>query len=57
MQTLSLAETYAEKIRAALSRTAPAIRDFFDLDFAVRNDVLTLDDPSLIQLAAAKLQE
>lgn len=56
VQTLSLAETYAEKIRAALSRTAPAIRDFFDLDYAVRNDVLALDDPSFIQLVAAKLQ-
>jgi len=29
-------EALAEKFRAALSRRAPAIRDFFDIDYAVR---------------------
>lgn len=33
---LSRDEAYAEKIRAALSREFPAIRDIFDLDFALK---------------------
>ena len=33
-------EELAEKFRAALSRREPAIRDFFDLDYAVRKDGL-----------------
>ena len=34
---LSCNEAYAEKIRAALSRQTPAIRDIFDLDYALKN--------------------
>ena len=39
VRVLSAREAYAEKLRAALSRRDPAIRDFFDLDhaFAVGN--------------------
>ena len=33
---VQLHEAYAEKIRAALTRREPAIRDFFDIDHAVR---------------------
>ena len=33
-------EALAEKFRAALSRREPAIRDFFDIDYAVRRRLL-----------------
>jgi predicted nucleotidyltransferase component of viral defense system len=56
VQTLSILETYAEKTRAALSRREPAIRDFFDLDYAMRTGVLALDNPALVELAAQKLR-
>jgi predicted nucleotidyltransferase component of viral defense system len=36
VQCLSWDETMAEKLRAALSRREVAIRDFYDLDYAVR---------------------
>jgi hypothetical protein len=36
LNCLSRAEAYAEKFRAALSRREVAIRDFYDLDHAVR---------------------
>lgn len=56
VRTLSLLETYAEKIRAALSRREPAIRDFFDLDYAIRHEVLPIADLALADLAVRKLQ-
>jgi hypothetical protein len=34
VQAITLREAYAEKMRAALSRREPAIRDFFDLYYA-----------------------
>ena len=34
---LSCRETYAEKLRAALTRREPAIRDFYDIDHGVRS--------------------
>lgn len=55
VEVLSLLETYAEKIRAALSRRIPAIRDFFDIDYAIRADLLSVHDPTLIDLVARKL--
>jgi predicted nucleotidyltransferase component of viral defense system len=36
VSTLSTRELYAEKLRAALTRRDPQIRDFFDVDHAVR---------------------
>ena len=36
IRTLSQREAYAEKARAALTRREPAIRDFFDIDHALR---------------------
>ena len=47
---ISLAEAFAEKFRAALSRLDVAIRDFFDLDYAVRKLKLKPDD-ALIAMA------
>ena len=34
-------EALAENFRVALSRREPAIRDFFDIDYAVRKGLLT----------------
>ena len=48
-------EAFAEKIRAALSRRDVAIRDFFDLDHAVRNLSLVPTDAALIALVKQKL--
>jgi len=52
---LSCRETYAEKLRAALTRREPAIRDFFDLDHAVRSGRLDIGDGGLLTLVRQKL--
>ena len=45
----------AEKLRAALTRKDIAIRDFFDVDHAVRNDALDPTDATLLTLLRQKL--
>ena len=40
---LSLKETYSEKIRAALSRAYPAIRDIFDIHYTVKNRLINIE--------------
>ena len=52
---LSLAEAYAEKVRAALTREDPAPRDLFDLDYAVQLSVLDWEDGDFLRLAARKV--
>lgn len=52
---LSFVEAYAEKFRAALTRREPAIRDFYDLDLAVRLLNLQVDAAELILLVRQKL--
>lgn len=52
---LSHRETYAEKLRAALTRREPAIRDFYDIDYGVRSGGLDTTDPRMIELVAKKL--
>jgi predicted nucleotidyltransferase component of viral defense system len=52
---LSRLETYAEKLRAALTRRDPAIRDFYDVDYGVRSGRLKTSDGQLIDLVRAKL--
>jgi predicted nucleotidyltransferase component of viral defense system len=52
---LSLHETYAEKVRAALTRNTPAIRDIFDIDNAVRTKRLDFSDPGFLKLVQQKL--
>jgi predicted nucleotidyltransferase component of viral defense system len=52
---LSCREAYAEKIRAALTRREPAIRDFFDIDHGSRTGILHADDEQLINLLRFKL--
>ena len=57
VQCLTKTEAYAEKLRAALTRTKPAIRDIFDLDYALRNQVIDLGDKQLLDLAKIKLNK
>ena len=52
---LSCREAYAEKLRAALCRREPAIRDFYDIDQGVRSGRLKTDDRLLIGLVRSKL--
>ena len=53
--SINKVEALAEKFRAALSRREPAIRDFYDIDYAVRNDRLRPDSPELIDQVKQKL--
>lgn len=48
-------EAWAEKTRAALCRLEPAIRDFFDLDFALMNLALDFGEPAFLDLVRRKL--
>jgi predicted nucleotidyltransferase component of viral defense system len=48
-------EALAEKFRAALSRREPAIRDFFDIDYAVRKGGLRTDEADFIDQVGLKL--
>jgi predicted nucleotidyltransferase component of viral defense system len=52
---ISKIEAFAEKFRAALSRREVAVRDFFDLDYAVRRLELRPEDAELIRLVRQKL--
>ena len=52
---LSREEAMAEKLRAALSRREAAIRDFYDVDHAVRRLGFRVQDPELIGLVREKL--
>src|SRR5581483_7082856 len=56
VQTLSLPEAYAEKTRAALTRRDPAIRDFFDIDAAVRKGLVGHVTPDFLNLVSRKLE-
>jgi predicted nucleotidyltransferase component of viral defense system len=55
LRVMARPELWAEKIRAALSRREPAIRDFFDLDYACARLALDLKDPTILDLARKKL--
>ena len=52
---LSLLESFAEKFRAALSRREPAIRDFFDIHFALRNLGIRAEEPGFVELVRQKM--
>jgi predicted nucleotidyltransferase component of viral defense system len=49
------AEGLAEKLRAALTRRDPAIRDFYDIDHAIRGGSLEVTDPALLEMVRRKL--
>ncbi len=52
---MTLQEAYAEKIRAAITRKEPAIRDFFDVFHAIRKRELNTQDPDFLSMVKAKL--
>lgn len=54
-QSLSKLEAYAEKIRAALARNRLAIRDFYDIYFALKKNLINLEDANLIGYVSQKL--
>jgi predicted nucleotidyltransferase component of viral defense system len=56
LTTLSMKEAIAEKLRAALTRLEPAIRDFFDIDCLSSRHKMDLNDRNLFQLLAEKLK-
>jgi len=55
VRVLSFHETYAEKFRAAMTRREPAIRDYYDIDYAVRSGKLDPADTKLRDLLHLKL--
>ena len=55
LNCMSKREAFAEKFRAALSRREAAVRDFFDLDYAVRQLGLQPEDRGLIDLIRKKM--
>ncbi len=56
VRAIALREAYAEKLRAAMTRIEPAIRDFFDLFYAVRELGLDFYDPDFLRMVKAKLE-
>ncbi len=55
IKCLNLQEAYAEKMRAALTRKKPAIRDYFDIFYAKENKLLDFQNPQFIELLKSKL--
>lgn len=55
VKCLSILESFAEKFRAALSRRDAAIRDFFDIDYAVHRRGVISVDSELLELIRRKL--
>lgn len=53
--SLSYPETMAEKVRAALCRSEVAIRDYFDVDHAVRNTGFNALEPEFLELLRRKI--
>lgn len=55
VQVMNVKEAFAEKIRAALTRRKPAIRDFYDLNLAVDSKKIDLFDPDFLKMVKIKL--
>ncbi len=55
VQAMDMKEAYSEKVRAALTRTKPAIRDLFDLFYAVHKMGLDLNNPDFLTMVKKKL--
>lgn len=56
LRSISRLEAFAEKFRAALSRREVAIRDFYDLDYAIRQKLFRTEDEQLIDLVRQKIR-
>ena len=59
---LSLKEAYSEKIRAALSRKEPAIRDIFDIYYALEKNIIGNSKPKIksheiLQMLRKKMED
>ena len=52
---LSYSEAMAEKLRAALCRREVAIRDYFDVDYAVRSARFNMFEPAFLELLRRKI--
>jgi predicted nucleotidyltransferase component of viral defense system len=55
IKCFSIEELYAEKTRAALTRLNPAIRDIYDIDYAVQNNLIDLFNKNLRNFLQYKL--
>jgi len=55
VKCIAMIEAMAEKFRAALSRKDVAIRDFYDLDYAIQHLGLDVNDARLVGLIRQKL--
>lgn len=55
LRNISTLEAFAEKFHAALSRREVAIRDFYDLDYAIRQKLFQPEDEQLIDLIRYKI--
>ena len=55
VRAMAVREAYAEKTRAALTRKEPAIRDFFDMFYAVHKMGLKLHDREFLDMVRRKL--
>lgn len=55
VRAMAVREAYAEKVRAALTRREPAIRDFFDLFHAVHKMHMDFHDFDFIHMVMMKL--
>lgn len=55
VRAIAIREAYAEKVRAALTRKEPAIRDFFDLFYAVHKMGMDFHDLDFLSMVRAKL--
>ena len=55
VRSIDKIEALAEKFRAALSRREPAIRDYFDIDYAVQKDGLRPEAEEFIDQVRRKL--
>ena len=54
---INLKESIAEKLRASLTRKAPAIRDFFDIWYVKNNSDFDFEDEEFKKLIELKLKE
>ena len=55
-QCVSIEELFAEKFRAALTRREPAIRDYFDIFYAIRNLDIDFESNDFLTLIKGKLK-
>jgi predicted nucleotidyltransferase component of viral defense system len=55
VNAMAMNEAYAEKVRAALTRRTPAIRDFFDLFYVDRKKLLNFLNLDFLKMVKAKI--